>query len=365
MPFNAIQRVKRATATLCHLFATLFAICKKKYKFVTKNNLKLTHSIMKKSSLNVSAKSTICDSKNRKIYYNSWNGSVVNPAKMGAFGANIISNINENGMGVIEFDAPITVVRDSAFRGRRSLTSITIPDSVTKIGYYAFEGCSSLISVIIPNNVTSIGNSAFAGCDSLTSVIIPNSVTSIGHSAFHGCSSMISVIIPDNVTLIGNYTFCDCSSLKSVIIPNSVTSIGNYTFDGCDNLASVTIPDGVTSIGDGAFSHCDSLISVTIPDSVTKIGRSAFSGCRSLTSVTISNSVTLIRDGAFCECCSLTSVFCKSITPPLGNWYIFSHYDNGFKPIGCTIYVPRNSVSAYKLAKYWRDYADYIVGYDF
>ncbi|MEG2450817.1 MAG: leucine-rich repeat protein, partial [Clostridia bacterium] len=81
-------------------------------------------------------------------------------------------------------------IGDAAFSGCSSLTSVTIPSSVTSIGNAAFSGCSSLTSFTIPSSVTSIGNSAFSGCSSLTSVTIPSGVTSIGDDAFYGCSSL-------------------------------------------------------------------------------------------------------------------------------------------------------------------------------
>ena len=202
----------------------------------------------------------------------------------------------------------VILIAHNAFSSCTSLTSVTIPNSVTSIGDYAFFSCSSLTSITIPNSVTSIGSSAFSRCSSLTSITIPNSVTSIGSSAFFSCTSLTSVTIPNSVTSIGNEAFSSCTSLTSITIPNSVTSIGQYAFYGCTSLTSITIPNSVTRIGYQTFYGCTSLTSVTIPNSVTSIGGSAFSGCTSLTSVTIPNSVTSIGSYAFYNCSSLTSI---------------------------------------------------------
>ncbi|MBD5213508.1 MAG: leucine-rich repeat protein, partial [Bacteroidales bacterium] len=99
-------------------------------------------------------------------------------------------------------------------------------------------------------------------CSSLTSVTIPNSVTSIGYCAFSDCSSLTSITIPDSVTSIEAGAFYDCSSLTSITIPNSVTSIEGSTFYGCSSLTSITIPDSVTSIEGSAFSYCTGLTSI-------------------------------------------------------------------------------------------------------
>ena len=358
---------------------------------------------------------------NRVIRYTATEEVV--PYNADAFGANIVSNTYENGQGVITFDASVTSIGDLAFTscssltsitipesvdsiggaafaycrsltsitipdsvtsiGKQafaytSLTSVTIPDSVTSIGSSAFDGCTSLTSITIPDSVTSIGDFAFDSCHSLTSVTIPDSVISIGSSAFDGCTSLTSVTIPDSVISIGEYAFFGCTSLTSitigngvtsigeaafyectkltsVAIPNSVTSIGSYAFYGCTSLASVTIPDSVISIGDYAFWRCTSLTSVTIGNSVTSIGEYAFCACYSLTSVTIPNSVTSIGVGAFYGCTSLTSVYCKATTPPTGSSNMFDMNASGRK-----IYVPRESVEAYKAASGWSNYADYI-----
>ena len=335
---------------------------------------------------------------NRVIRYTATEEVV--PYNADAFGANIVSNTYENGQGVITFDASVTSIGDLAFTscssltsitipesvdsiggaafaycrsltsitipdsvtsiGKQafaytSLTSVTIPDSVTSIGSSAFDGCTSLTSITIPDSVTSIGDFAFDSCHSLTSVTIPDSVISIGEYAFFGCTSLTSITIGNGVTSIGEAAFYECTKLTSVAIPNSVTSIGSYAFYGCTSLASVTIPDSVISIGDYAFWRCTSLTSVTIGNSVTSIGEYAFCACYSLTSVTIPNSVTSIGVGAFYGCTSLTSVYCKATTPPTGSSNMFDMNASGRK-----IYVPRESVEAYKAASGWSNYADYI-----
>jgi hypothetical protein len=152
-------------------------------------------------------------------------------------------------------------------------------------GWGAFYGCISLTSVTIPDSVTSIGPNAFWNCTSLGSLTIPNSVTNIGVGAFEWCSGLTSVTIGTNVVNIADYAFFDCANLTSVTIPASVTNIGDYAFWDCTSLTSVTIGTNVSSIGQYAFWVCTSLTSLTIPDSVTSIGGCAFWDCTCLTRV--------------------------------------------------------------------------------
>ena len=167
-----------------------------------------------------------------------------------------------------------------------SLTNAVIPKSVK--GPYAYKYADY--------KVTGIGARAFYYCSSLTSVTIPESVTVIRDSAFYKCNSLTSITIPSSVYFIGNCAFEECAKLTSVNIPAGITSISKQVFYKCSSLTSVTIPEGVTSIGSLAFKDT-ALDSVTIPESVTSIGIGAF-GNTNLTSVIIPNSVTSIGFGA-------------------------------------------------------------------
>ena len=199
----------------------------------------------------------------------------------------------------------ITRIGTAAFAHCESLTNIAIPHSVIEIEEFAFS-YSGLTSIIIPHSVIKISRSTFENCETLRDVIIPNSVTEIGTLSF-AASGLMSIIIPDSVTKIDDYAFAQCKNLTNVTIPNSVTKISHSTFVHCSSLTNIVIPHSVIEIGGAAFSY-SGLTSIIIPDSVTKIGSHAFWGCESLTNITIPYSVTEIGARAFLHCASLKTV---------------------------------------------------------
>ena len=206
--------------------------------------------------------------------------------------------------------------------------SYTIPNSVDSIGSRAFQQCSTLTQITIPENVTKIGEWVFAG-SALTQVTIPSNVTSIGIGAFQEClelaevtlncsnigaqmfaldSKLTTVNLQDGVTSIGDFAFYSCTGIQGIAIPNNVISIGNSAFYYCSALAEITFPENLASIGNYAFEGCHALTQVTIPNNVTHIGEGAFYACAMLETVTIGNGVSYMGFNAFAYCAALTEV---------------------------------------------------------
>lgn len=134
---------------------------------------------------------------------------------------------------------PIQAIHDNAFQNNTLLTGVTVPDSITSIGFYAFSGCTNLARATIPDSVVRLGNGAFSNCSSLTQVTLPAGLTALEQSTFFFCENLAGIVIPDGVTTIGNSAFWGCSSLASVTIPASVTSIDYGAFMDCSKLTDV------------------------------------------------------------------------------------------------------------------------------
>ena len=222
---------------------------------------------------------------------------------------------------------PVTTIGNAAFRDS-SVTSVTIPASVTEIGANAFAGCTNLTSVTYEGDWSNLtiqsGNPAvedaakdaaneqlfdFKFTPDNTAVIVTRyngtaadvtipsrykgkPVTMIDHAAFHNNSAVTSVTIPDSVTAIPDDAFGFYSQLTNISIPNSVTFIGFSAFNSCTSLKSITLPSSLSTIQSYAFYNCGNLETIRIPVSVTSIGNYAFDVCPSLMTVTYPGSKT-------------------------------------------------------------------------
>ncbi len=214
----------------------------------------------------------------------------------------------------------VTVIGERAFENS-AITSLTISNNVTSIGYCAFYNCDSLESVKVSANVYSIANSAFGGCKSLTAITVdsgnpfyksvdgvlfnmsgselmtypggkagesytvPASVNKICESAFDSSSNLVNVKIPDSVTYISDYAFANSTSLKEIKFPKGIDTIFPSTCYKCSALEKVVIQEGVTYIHQYAFGYCMALKEVTLPKSLETIASYGFNRCWALKNV--------------------------------------------------------------------------------
>ena len=302
-----------------------------------------------------------------EIIYQTTDGNIYEPQNPYGFGAKLISNTYEDGIGRLTFNGNISVVPDGAFAGyddndaplaNCNLYSIKLPEGIISIGEYAFGGCINLKYVTLPSTTRALQSGAFEYCQSLQSIVIPEGVETISSYLFDCCTSLSEIVIPNSVTTIEVFAF-ENTGFTSFVIPDSVTTLGDgdyiAIFSDCKNLESLTIGSGISELPTydslapgcpklsafyGNFASEDhrcltadntllafagaGLSHYDIPDTITTIGRSAFDGNTTLESVTIPNSVTSIDSHAFYGCVFLDSIVIPDSVKKIG-YYAFAY----------------------------------------
>ena len=286
------------------------------------------------------------------------------------------------------------------------LTSVTISDNVTSLGAHSFYNTYRIEHLEIGSGITQInqsytfrdtgssastkpdldlsanvglnvGNDAFYKCY-FNNVIFPNNCT-LSSNSFQFCSastlsfgsgtivsemgkysgpfsdSIILNIDLNGVTEIRDYAFAHTSGYTSITIPPSVTTFGRYAFNSVSGLNSVTIDYASNAIVGGYQFTGSSITSLTIGSHPTAIGQSMFQKCTKLRTLVIPSNISSIGSSAFNGCSGLTSITVESTTPPtLQSSSAFNNTND------CPIYVPPESVDAYKAASGWSSYKSRI-----
>lgn len=176
----------------------------------------------------------------------------------------------------IEIPDSVTNIGENAFCDCKSITRITVPDSVTSIGELAFGGCTSLISITVDTDNPNYSSDEYGvmfnkdktvliqypSGNTQTNYTIPDSVTRIGYFSFGACQNLVSITMPDSVTAVDDGAFYGSAKIESIKIPDGVKNIGISMFYGCLSLKDITIPPSVESVESNAFSLCLSLKNV-------------------------------------------------------------------------------------------------------
>lgn len=211
----------------------------------------------------------------------------------------------------VTFEDGRTELPDTLLRGS-GVRQLTVPQTVTKIGYSAFAGCTQLTAITLPAGLRELGDEAFKGCTALTGVALPDSLTDLGYGVFRDCSALTAAEFPAGIAPVswssGSSMLRNCTSLRSVKLPKTVPFLGNDFFAGCTALERIVLPDSVTEIGSNLFNGCTALADVTLSTNLQAIPEHTFYGCVSLQKLVAPYAVTKIGKTAFANCTSLTEL---------------------------------------------------------
>ena len=302
----------------------------------------------------------------------------------------------------LEVTYSVTSIGGRAFLDCDGLVFITLPTSLSFIGYEAFEGCTKLLTITFPASLTSISDYAFNTCTSLTSIIssalTPPNISKyvfdtdystiavyvpLGRSATYknatGWSNFTNIkegtLVPTTFSFDGfNYITTSSTSMAiinggskntgSIIVPTTVSylggtytvsSIGGGAFYNCENLTSIDLPTSINMIGVDAFYNCKSITSINFPVSLISINALAFEDCSGLSAITLPASVTSIGRCAFINCNNIAYLKSYATIPPTITGNTFAGVSNTIP-----VYVPASSISAYKIATWWKNFTNII-----
>ncbi|MDR2791843.1 MAG: leucine-rich repeat protein [Tannerellaceae bacterium] len=280
----------------------------------------------------------------------------------------------------------ITTIDDGAFTNT-PLTSLTFPNTITKIGNSAFENCTNLTEAFLAKSVSlDIPQRAFRNCNALKTITLPSACQSIGETAFANCSALSSISLPNSVTTIEEQAFAGCAALNAVFLyPTVPPSLGNAAFDGIPPDCFFSCPGSVLADyqakvewapyfavygftfrlefrleGAGIVVTGPRTSNIYIPDTVLYNSRTypviaidpqAFSGVSSLTSVSLPATLSKIGREAFAGCTALAAVTLRTVTPPTLADNVF----NGI-PTYTLFSCPDNALTAYQANAQWKSF---------
>ncbi len=283
--------------------------------------------------------------------YSSVNGILFNNARTelivcpGGYSGSCVVPVGVTNIDVVAFD----------YCG--ALTSVTIPNTATGLGWPMFVGATNLLEInvsaenprylsrdgilfgtaapywhllrcpegragnfTVPEIGLMIEPEAFKGCAKLTSItILPQTVISIGNLAFSGCTGLTNVSLGEGVWFIGNYAFANCTNLASITLPRSAERV-YLPFPGCRNLTTINVdPASVsfTSVDGVLFDYSQTTLIefpgarggyYRVPNGVASVSYGAFADCALLTSISVPGTVTNLEAAAFSGCHSLTNI---------------------------------------------------------
>ncbi|MCQ2482556.1 MAG: leucine-rich repeat protein [Clostridia bacterium] len=246
--------------------------------------------------------------------------------------------LNCSSLTTLTLPSTVTTINDSAFEGCSSLSSLKVPDKVTVVPVKMCYKCTGLIAVNLPVGIETVADNAFAECSSLTTVTNIDKATVIGSRVFQKCTSLKSLKLGSDINVVPDYLCSGCTSLKNFDF-TYILRIGQNSFEMC-GFETLKLGNNIVNIESGAFANCAELVSVTLPKNsdFSTVKENVFSGCKKLSDCTIPANVTDFGTNAFKGCAAITLPF--NTAPELASGVTASNHP--FCNAGA-VYVPFKS----------------------
>lgn len=204
-------------------------------------------------------------------------------------------------------ETPLTYIGNYGFDDT-GLTTMTLPNSITEMGYCIFQNCYQLVSVNVPTGIDHVPYDYCENCENLKTVQMHDGIRSILHDAFLNCKSLNNITLNEQITTIEYNAFSGCQSLALDHLPEALTYIGGSAFSNMKAMTgTITIPAGVTTIDDSAFRG-SGITGIVLPNNITSWGESIFNDCQSLKNVQLPQDMKIIPNWTFYNCKSLEAI---------------------------------------------------------
>ena len=307
-------------------------------------------------------------------FYNTAITKVSLPESLTSLGNSVFSNCKL--LETANIPTTITTVPDYTFSNCPKLVNVTLHDGITSIGYYAFSGCESLTLTALPSDLTSISSYAFQNTKAINvSLTLPETVTTLGYEAFYG-SGITGIVITKPINNFDNYVFYNCTNLTNVSLPKTMTVLPEGTFYTTTSLKTITLPDSLKEIGYSAFygSGLESVIlplklqaigsyafystqlsEIKVPKNVASVGSSFAANCKQLKTAWLGRKQDYTNNDYFdyfsgCDNLELLRV-CAGTPPAIHSWYV------GYRT-NCVLEVPEGQIDIYQETDIWKEFKE-------
>lgn len=298
---------------------------------------------------------------------------------------------SSTGIGKIVFDGDVTTIPNNGLGDKTKLTAILeMPSTITEIGEYAFRYTVSYTgfkTINFNEGIQTIKQRAFLSNRGFTSIKLPNSLRFMDKFVFNTCGNLKSITFGEGMRMFrhdGSANYSGYNVANGMFAATALETVTWNAIDCYDFVQSAFSPFTTESMG-GTDNTKNTIKNVYFGDKVKHIPACMFWKCHNISNtIIIPESCERIGDRAFQECRGIRTVIVKAKTPPLltpetyeqnpnaefastqngvkiGN-VIFKQFINNAWSIlpNLTIYVPAESLNAYKTDKNWSVYASII-----